>query len=247
MVTVSGIWWLPPLASNWGTIDTMLIITLVVTGVAFVVINLILAYLVFRYRGRAGQKATFFAENHKWERNLIFITAMGVIVMLGPGLFVYSNFIHPPQDALVIEVFGQQWRWSYRYPGADGKLGRVDPQLFAQNSFGIDINDPPAQDDVIINGPLHLPINRPVLVEIRSKDVLHSFFVPEFRVKMDAVPGLVTRIWFTPTKKGTFDVLCAELCGIAHFQMKSKIIVEAAEDFQQWLQQQPTVAQTIKR
>lgn len=247
ILTVSGTLWLPALASNWGAIDTMLVITLIVTGVAFVVLNLILAYIVFRYRARDGQKATFFADDHKLERNLVLITALGIVVMLGPGLFVYSEFIHLPQNALVVEVLGQQWRWSFRYPGIDGKLGRVNPKLFAQNAVGIDLNDPAAQDDIVISGPLRLPLHRPILVEIRSKDVLHSFYVPGFRVKMDAVPGLVTRLWFTPTKLGTFDLLCAELCGVAHFQMKSKIIVTSPEDFEQWLQQQPTVAQTIKK
>ncbi len=247
ILTLSGTLWLPPLASNWGTIDTMLVITLIVTGVAFVVLNLILAYIVFRYRAREGQKATFFAEDYRLERNLVLITALGIVVMLGPGLFVYSEFIHPPKNALVVEVLGQQWRWSFRYPGTDGKLGRVNPKLFANNAVGIDLTDPAAQDDIVINGPLHLPLNRPIILEIRSKDVLHSFYVPEFRAKMDAVPGLVTSLWFTPTKLGTFDLLCAELCGTAHFQMKSKVIVKNPEDFEQWLQQQPTVAQTIKK
>jgi cytochrome c oxidase subunit 2 len=244
---MSGALWLPTLASNWGAIDNMLVITLIVTGIAFVVLNLILAYIVFRYRARDGQKAAFFAENHRLERNLILVTALGIIVMLGPGLFVYSEFIHPPQNALVIEVLGQQWRWSFRYPGTDGKLGRTDPKLFAQNAVGIDITDPVAQDDVVVHGPLHLPLNRPIIIKLRSKDVLHSFYVPEFRAKMDAVPGMVTRLWFTPTKTGTFDLLCAELCGTAHFQMRSKVIVESPEEFERWLQAQPTVAQTIKK
>lgn len=246
-LTLSGALWLPPIASNWSTIDNMLVITLVVTGIAFVVLNLILAYLVWRYRARDGRKATYFAEDHKLERNLILITALGIIVMLGPGLFVYSEFIYPPRDALTVEVLGQQWRWSFRYPGADGRLGRTNPKLFAQNAVGIDITDPAAQDDIVINGPLHLPLNRPILLEIRSKDVLHSFYVPEFRAKMDAVPGMITRLWLTPTKMGSFDLLCAELCGTAHFQMKTKVIVESVEEFERWLQAQPTVAQTIKR
>ncbi len=247
VLTMSGALWLPTLASNWGAIDNMLVITLIVTGIAFVVLNLILAYIVFRYRARDGQKAAFFAENHRLERNLILVTALGIIVMLGPGLFVYSEFIHPPQNALVIEVLGQQWRWSFRYPGTDGKLGRTDPKLFAQNAVGIDITDPVTQDDVVTTGPLHLPLNRPIIIKLRSKDVLHSFYVPEFRAKMDAVPGMVTRLWFTPTKTGTFDLLCAELCGTAHFQMRSKVIVESPEEFERWLQAQPTVAQTIKK
>ncbi len=248
LVTLSGIWWLPPLASNWGSIDTMLIITLVVTGLAFIGVNVVLAYFVFRYRVKEGQTAIFLPDQPKLEKVLLYITSLGIIVLLAPGLFVYSRFISPPREAMVVEVVGQQWTWGYRYPGGDEQLGRADPRLIGpQNPFGLDLDDPASQDDILIapGGQLHLPVGKPVLLEIRAKDVLHSFYVPQFRIKMDAVPGLVTKLWFTPTKTGTFEVLCAELCGIGHFNMKSAVVVEGPEEFERWLKEQPTVAQTL--
>ncbi len=248
VVTVSGIWWLPPLASNWGALDTMLIITLIVTGVAFIGVNVALAYFLWRYRSRQGMKATFLPEHHRLEKWLIVLTGIGIVILVAPGLFVYSNFIRPPQDALVVEVLSQQWMWSYRYPGQDGKLGGANPKLIsAENPFGMDLADPASQDDVLISpgGQLHLPVGKPVLLELRSKDVLHSFYVPQFRIKMDTVPGLVTRLWVTPTETGTFEVLCAELCGIGHFNMQGHLIVESETEFQKWLTEQPTVSQTM--
>lgn len=246
-LTASGIWWLTPLASNWGEIDFALILTLGVIGTAFVVLNLFLAYTVFRHRARADARAQFLPDNPKLEKILIGITALGIIILLAPGLFVYSRFITPPRDALQIEVLGEQWRWSYRYPGPDGKLGRVDPKLIsAKNLFGIDLTDPAAQDDILSYSELHLPVKAPVLLQIRAKDVIHSFFIPSFRAKMDAVPGLVTRYWFTPTVEGKFQAVCAELCGIGHHRMQSPVIVESFEKFQEWLAKQPTVAATVK-
>ena len=247
VVTLAGIWWMPPLASNWGTLDTMIIISLIVTGVAFVGVNVALAYFLYRYRSQKGRKAEFFAEHHTLERWLIALTSIGIIVLVAPGLFVYSNFIHPPSDAMAVEVVSQQWLWSYRYPGADGKLGAADPKLISgQNPFGIDLQDPASQDDVLVppGNPMHLPMGKPVLLELRSKDVLHSFYVPAFRIKMDTVPGLITRLWVTPTQMGTFEVLCAELCGINHFGMRSEVLVESQAEFEKWLSEQPTVAQS---
>ena len=249
LVTVLGIWWLPPLASNWGTIDTMLVITLVITGIAFVAVHLVIAYFVVRYRGARAKQAEFIPDNPKLEKVLIGVTALGIVILLGPGLFVYSRFIQPPSDPLVVEVLGQQWTWSYRFPGADGELGRADPELFTQNPFGVDISDPKAGDDVLVfpGSPLHLPVGRAVLFKIRAKDVLHSVYVPEFRVKMDAVPGLLTQVWFVPTKTGTFELLCTELCGIGHFNMKSSIVVESEAEFEEWLRGQTTVSQAFRR
>lgn len=247
VLVASGIWWFTPLASNWEEIDASLLITLTVIGIAFVTLNLVLAYLVMRYHAREQSRAQFIPDSPKIEMILIGITALGIILLLAPGLFVYSRFINPPRDALVIEVLGEQWRWSYRYPGADGKLGRSDPKLISpKNPFGIDLSDPTAQDDVLSYSELHLPVNRPVLLQIRAKDVLHSFFIPSFRVKMDAVPGMVTHYWFIPTRQGKFQAVCAELCGIGHHRMQSPVIVESPEKFQEWLARSPTVAATVK-
>lgn len=247
ILTASGIWWFTPLASNWNEIDGALLITLAVIGIAFVTLNLVLAYFVVRYRAREQGRAQFIPDNPKIEKILIGVTALGIIILLAPGLFAYSRFISPPRDTYTIEVVGEQWRWTYRYPGPDGKLGRASPKLISpKNLFGIDLSDPAAQDDVLSYTELHLPVGRPVLLQIRAKDVLHSFFIPSFRAKMDAVPGMVTSYWFIPTVEGRFQAVCAELCGIGHHRMQSPVIVESAEKFQEWLAKQPTVAATVK-
>ncbi|MBI1742552.1 cytochrome c oxidase subunit II [Candidatus Acetothermia bacterium] len=248
IITFVGPWGLPELASNWGSIDSMIIVTTIVTMIAFIAVNAVMAYFIYRYRHRDGRRAVYLVNDHRLEKILIIVTSIGIVFLLAPGLFVYSSFIQPPADALKLEVVSQQWAWAYRYPGADGKLGRSNIRFIdAKNSLGVDLKDPAGQDDVAISagGTLHLPVNKPVELELRAKDVLHSFYVPQFRVKMDTVPGGITRLWFTPNKAGTFEVLCAELCGIGHYKMKSSVIVESEEEFQKWLKQQPTVSQTL--
>jgi cytochrome c oxidase subunit 2 len=164
-------------------------------------------------------------------------------------LFVWAKFVDVPKDAVVIEAVGQQWHWTYRFPGADGKLGTVDARHVSDsNPFGLNPGDPNGQDDILVASPeVHLPIDKPVKVLLRSKDVLHNFSVAQIRVKMDLVPGLVTYVWFTPTRTGKFDILCEELCGIAHFTMRGKVVVEEERAFQAWLSSYPTFAQTSAR
>ena len=160
-----------------------------------------------------------------------------------PGLLsVWADFIDVPEDADVIEVVGQQWQWSSRFPGEDGILGEVDSRFVsADNPFGMSPSDPAGIDDILVNSnELHLPLDRPVKVLLRSKDVLHDFAVPQFRVKMDLVPGSVTYVWFTPTRTGKFDILCMELCGIAHYTMRGYVVVDEQPDFDNWLAQQET-------
>jgi len=242
--TFTSPWWFTPLASNWGQIDTILIITLIVSGIAFVAVNLFIAYAVIRYRRQEGRRASFIPQHRRLESVLIGITALGITVLLAPGLFVYSRFIKAPKEALLVEVVAEQWKWSYRFPGEDGKLGQTVPKLISsQNPYGIDPKDSSAQDDVLILGnEVHLPLGKPVRLQMRSKDVLHSFYVPQFRVKMDIVPGMVTHVWFTPTKAGKFEIACAEFCGIGHSTMRGVVIVEEEGTFLSWLKAQPTFA-----
>jgi cytochrome c oxidase subunit 2 len=240
-------WWFTPLASNWGMIDTTVDITFWVTGVVFVAVNLFLAYCVVRFRHRAGQKADYDPENTRLEWSLTIVTSIGVAAMLAPGLFVWAKFVQVPDDAATVEAVGQQWAWSYRFPGRDGVFGTTSARLMtSENPFGVNPDDPKGQDDVLIdNHELHLPLDKPIHVLLRSKDVLHNFTVPQFRVKMDLVPGLVTSVWLTPTRVGRFDILCEELCGLAHFAMRGAVIVEPQQSFDTWLATQPTFAQTV--
>lgn len=239
-------WWFTPLASNWGQIDTTLMITMWVTGIVFVVVNVFVAVAIIRFRYRKDRKAAYEPENKKLEYWLIGVTAVGIVILLAPGLFVYSEFVSVPENAIVAEAVGQQWQWSFRLPGADGVLGRTSNKLVSfDNAFGLDPNDPAGQDDLLVPGDeLHLPLNHPVHMQLRSKDVLHDFYVPNFRVKMDLVPGLVTSIWFTPTVAGTYEIACAEYCGLGHHVMRGLVVVEDEAAHAAWLAGQQTFAQT---
>ena len=239
-------WTFTPLASNWSQIDDTINITFWVTGFVFVAVNLFMAYAVIKYRAREGNKATYDPENKKLETWLTILTSVGVAAMLTPGLFVWGDFVNVPDDAMEIEAVGQQWHWTYRLPGADGQFGNVKAELIDnENPFGMDPEDPLGRDDVLVeNGEVHLPINVPVKVNLRSKDVLHDFAVAQMRVKMDLVPGMETYLWFTPTKLGSFEVLCEELCGIAHHTMRGSIVVDNQADFDAWVASYPTYADT---
>ncbi len=238
-------WWWTPIASNWRYIDDTIIITFWITGVVFAAVVLFMAYCVFRFRHREGNRAAYEPENKRLEWWLAIGTGVGVAAMLAPGLVVWHRFVTVPTDATVVEVIGQQWQWAYRLPGADGRLGAADvAQITAENPLGVDPKDPHGQDDIVIQGDnLHLQLGKPVKMLLRAIDVVHDFYVPEFRAKMDMIPGSVTYYWFTPTRDGTFDVLCAELCGTGHTFMRGNVVVEPESQYQAWLQQQKTFAQ----
>ena len=238
-------WWFSPLASNWGYVDTTINITFWITGVVYIAILLFMAYCVFRFRHRKGIRAAYNPENTKLEWWLTVVTAVGVGGMLSPGLIVWSDFVTVPKEAAEVEVLGQQWMWSYRLPGKDGVLGTSNTQnVSSDNSLGINPNDLHGQDDIVIVGDaLHLPVGTPVKLLLRSIDVLHDFYVPQFRAKMDIVPGMVTYFWFIPTRTGTYEVLCAELCGVGHHTMRGTVVVEEESAYQEWLKEQQTFKQ----
>ena len=249
-------WWSTEIASNWGSMDTTIDITFWVTGIAYLIILGFMAWCIYKFRARSDKtetapksnhKASYDPENKKLEVWLTVGTAVGVAILLAPGLIVWNDYVTVPDDALEIEVMGQQWQWAYRYPGADGKLGTTDVRLVdGDNPFGLHLNDPNGQDDILIEGDdLHLQLGQPINVLLRSLDVLHDFYVPEFRAKMDMVPGLVTFFWMTPTRTGTFDILCAELCGEGHHGMRGTVVVEEKAAFEVWLAEQQTFAQLL--
>jgi cytochrome c oxidase subunit 2 len=238
-------WWLTPIASNWEYIDTTIAITFWITGFVFTAVVLFMAYCVFRFRHKEGSQAGYRPENNRLEWGLAIVTGIGVVAMLAPGLFVWSQFVTAPPDSSEIEVVGQQWNWGFRLPGKNGRLGASDAKYVSpDNPLGLNPDDPNGKDNVVIVGDdLHLPLGKPVRVWLRSVDVVHDFYVPEFRAKMDLMPGMVTRFWFTPTKIGTFEILCAGFCGVGHPQMRGNVVVDTENDYQAWLQKQKTFAQ----
>jgi len=237
-------WWWTPIASNWGSIDNAITVTFWITGIFYVAVILFTAYCVFRYRYRKDRRAEYEPENAKLEWWLTIVTTAGVIGLLTPGLIAWNDFVKVPDEAVEIEVFGKQWEWGFRLPGRDGKLGTTNTRLIDDdNPFGINTQFKFGKDDVLIEGDdLHLLVNRPVKVLLRSPDVIHDFYVPQFRAKMDIVPGMVTFFWFTPTRTGTFEILCAELCGVGHYAMRGSVVVDNETDYKKWLAGQETFA-----
>lgn len=239
-------WWTTALASNWRQMDDTLAITVAITSVFFVVINLFVVYCLLRFRHRAGHRAAYEPENKRLERWLIGVTTLGIAALLAPGLSVYASYVNPPADALVLEVVGQQWQWRFRFVGEAGKLGASDARFVSgANPLGLDPDDVASRANIVITGnEVHLPLNRPVKVLARSHDVLHDFFVPPMRARMNIVPGQVSSFWFTPTVAGRYEAMCAQLCGIGHPNMRGTVAVEDEAAFKSWLAAQPTFAAT---
>ncbi len=246
LLVVVAVWafrkpWLPDLAADRAAIDARIYLTMTVTGIAFILTQVLLAVFIWRFRAREGQTAAYWHDNPRLEFTWTAVTA-GVMTILVLGALrlwaqVYSP---PPADALLVEVTGQQFAWNVRYPGPDGVLGRTDPRrITVDNPLGIDDQDPRSADDIFLVNQLYLPVGRPVRLRIRSKDVIHSFFLPNFRVKQDAVPGMTIDIWFTPTQTGTFELACAEHCGLGHYRMRGFVVVQTPEEFAETLASLP--------
>ena len=235
-------WWWTEVASNWGNIDGTIILTFWVTGAVFVAVCLFMAYCIWRFRYREDRKAEYSPENPKLEWILTILTTIGVIALLAPGLIVWNKYVTVPDEAVNIEVMGQQWYWNYRLPGKDGILGLTDLRnITDENPFGINLDDPNGLDDILVQADdLHILINQPIKMNLRSIDVLHDFYIPQFRAKMDMVPGMVTYYWFEPIRTGNFEILCMEYCGTGHYAMKGRVLVDEQDDYEEWLSEQMT-------
>jgi len=192
----------PPVSVHGKYIDESFKLTLLFTGIVFLITQILLFYFVFRYRFRKNATALFYPENNKLELAWTIIPSIVLTILVINGVSHWYKIFKPaPENSLVIEATGKQFEWIIRYPGEDGVLGKRNPvdSISANNILGIDWNDPASRDDIIAS-EIHMPVNNPVLIRIRALDVLHSFYLPHFRVKMDAVPGTPTRFWFIPIK-----------------------------------------------
>jgi cytochrome c oxidase subunit 2 len=234
-------WWLPELISVHGAaVDQQLTTTLVIAGIVFFLAQVALGYFVWKFRSRGEERATYWHENSKLEVTWTTLTAILFVGLGLEGNRVWAQyFLTPaPSDSVVVELTAQQFAWNIRYPGADLKFGRTDPALIddaAGNYIGLDPKDGPAKDDVVTQNIMAIPVNRSVRIILRSKDVTHSFFVPQLRVKQDAVPGMGIQVHFTSNKVGEFEIACAELCGMQHYKMRARLLVMTDADFESWL------------
>ncbi|MFQ5688917.1 MAG: cytochrome c oxidase subunit II [Gemmatimonadota bacterium] len=214
-------WSLPPNLSTQGIdIDRLFFIILVITGIAFVLVEVGIVWFSIRYRRREGHRALY---THGSQRLELIWTAVPALVLVFLG--IYSGRIWAgirgnasfPEDALTIGVKAKQFEWNVTYPGADGELG--------------------TDDDFHLRNQFHIPAGEPVIVQLESEDVIHSFFIPDLRVKQDAVPGMKIRIWFQALRPGEMEIGCAELCGLGHYRMRARVVIHEAGEYEAWTAQ----------
>ena len=211
--------WFPENVSVYGDqVDHLFLVILGITGVIFVLVEGALVFFVIRYRAREGRRAFYLHGSHTAE---IIWTVIPALILTWLGFSSQRVWARirgtPPPHQVEIEVTAQQFAWNIRYAGPDGRLH--------------------TDDDLLTINQLHLPVDQVVLVDITSQDVIHSFFLPQFRVKQDAVPGLKSHIWLQATKPGDFEIVCAELCGLGHYRMRGFVTIESPDAFQAWLKQ----------
>jgi cytochrome c oxidase subunit 2 len=254
--TSASEYYLPEASSEHGVrTDTLFWLTMGILVFAFIVTNIFLFVFAYRYQYKEGNKAYFYPENHTLELVWTVVPAIVMSILVFYGWKEWSSITKPePDNSEVIEVFAQQFSWQVRYTGPDGKLGDHNFKLIdATNTLGIDFNDKAAMDD--FTAPvLRVPKGKPVLLRIRARDVIHSVFLPHFRIKMDAVPGMPTKFWFTPTKTTkemreelgnanfNYEMACAEICGRGHFAMRFVVVVEEPEEFEAWKSEQKPIS-----
>src|SRR5712692_3386574 len=235
-------WWFPAAISEHARqVDQQFMFTLVITGVIFIVAQGALGWVVLAYGRRRSEGATYSHGNNTME--VMWTTATAILfiglTIMGERVWARVHFQGAPPGSIPIELTGQQFVWTVRYPGPDGKFGALDIHQINDsggNPLGIDSKDPNGKDDITAV-TMAVPVNKTVELTLRSKDVTHSFFVPELRLKQDAVPGMLIRIHFTAEKVGKYEIACADLCGLGHYKMRSFLEVMEQADYEKWLQE----------
>src|SRR5262249_18526946 len=230
-------------STHAGEIDEMLVLVHWLMAILFVGWGLFFIYVLFRFRKGANPKASYTGAKGKISKGLEVAVAIVEVVLLVfyaiPAWAKRVKAFPAENEALVVKVVGEQFAWNVQYHGPDGKFGRTDPKLVApDNPLGLDRSDPAAKDDVTTINQLNLPVDRPILIHLSSKDVIHSFGLYEMRVKQDAVPGLQMPVWFIPTRVGEYEITCSQLCGLGHFRMRGFVTVQSQADFQKWFDDQ---------
>ncbi len=238
-------------ASDHGErIDNMMVWTLVITGIVFFATQIALFWFAFKYQAKENRKAYYYPHNNKLEVIWTVIPAITLTVLVGLGLYYWFQITgEAPKNSMVVEVTGKQFNWEFRYPGKDGVLGKKyfkEVNEATGNPLGQIWTDPANHDDVYTTGEMHIVVNKPVKLIINAKDVIHDVGLVHFRMKMDAVPGIPTTMWFTPKfttrqmreKYGpdfNYEISCDQMCGTGHFGMRGTVIVESQAEFNIWL------------
>jgi len=235
----TSVWWLPRNVNMFGhAIDFIFYVILVLTGVTFIGVFSVLAYFLVKYRARPGVPAIHSHGNNTLE---VVWTTIPVFIFLGLAIYGNEEWSRmrrktPPADALPVAVVGEQFGWNVRYPGPDGKLAKMDAKKVSkENPFGVDSADPAGLDDFTTYNDLVFPVNRPIRLYLGSKDVIHAFYVPEFRLYQDMVPGRVYDfVWLKAEATGKFQLACNQLCGQGHYKMFGKLSVVPVAEYESW-------------
>ncbi len=264
--------WLPPSASVHGdATDWLLNFNFIIITSVFVITHIFLFYFAYKYHQRDGQKAAYFTHSNKLELIWTVVPAivLSVIIVLGIKTWAGVMMSDAPEDAITIEIYGKQFDWTARYAGKDNSLGHADYHLInGANFLGLDSADAKGNDDVIVKGEFHIPVNKPVKLVCRSQDVIHSMYLPHFRSQINVVPGLTTMFHFIPKitteemrknpqvvklyeginkkraamgkEKAEFNyvLLCNKICGASHYNMQMDVIVESEEEYNKWISSQ---------
>jgi len=232
---------LPELASERTSQDTLYYVILGITGVVYIAVQFYLGLYIWKFRHRDDAEGSYWHDSHRLEMAWTIGTVVVLIPLVFAGLVIWNDVkaAPPEEEMLTIEVVGAQFQWDMRYPGPDGQFGTWRPELYSlDNYLGLDPDDAAGADDIHVVNQLVIPVGRPVRILLRSKDVQHAFFLPNFRVKQDLVPGIQTSVWFTPVKVGEYEIACAELCGLGHYRMRAFLSVRSEADFQTWVAEQ---------
>jgi cytochrome c oxidase subunit II len=224
-------------------IDQMTILVHWLMLVLFVGWGAFFIFTLIRFRAGANPKANYegvkshMASYIEWAIagiELVLIVAFAI-----PAWAARVDAFPQQSQATVVRVVPEQFAWNIHYPGADGQFGRVDPKLMgADNPLGLDRTDPAAKDDITTINQLVLPVNKPVIVYLTSKDVIHSFSLIQMRVKQDVIPGESIPVWFTPIMTGDWEINCSQLCGLGHFRMRGAYSIKSQQDFDAWMKEQ---------
>jgi cytochrome c oxidase subunit 2 len=238
-------WGFPPNLSTYGgAIDQLINVVHIFAALLFVGWGIYLIYCLVRFRSRPGHSASYTSTKTRFPKMIeVGVVLFETFLLIGLSYPIWSRYKSefPPQDeSVLIRVVAQQFVWNIHYPGPDRQFGRMNPSLVDDvNPLGLDrAGDPAAVDDLVNQNQLHFPVDRPVIVYLTSRDVIHSFAIPVLRVKQDAVPGMVTPVWFQANAMGNFEIMCAQLCGVGHTLMRGFVTIETEADFQRWLEEE---------
>lgn len=216
-------------------------------GALFVGWSAFFVYVLIRFRKGRNPVADHEGVKSGISTHLEFaVVLIEAVLLLGFAIPLWARRVNQfpeNKDALIVHAIGQQFSWNFHLPGPDGQFGRRKIELLSNtNAVGLDPSDPAAKDDIVTLGELHVPIDRPVIIELSSKDVIHNFCLPHMRIAQDAIPGQIIPMWFKPIKAGNFEVVCGQLCGLGHYSMKGMLVVDSPADYQAWLKERAELA-----